>query len=839
MFQVIKGVDIGQGAGNAFGGGIYGASCEIGFSNGPTKISLNVVSTDGNYQSIIPNVYSTPYHINLNGKVFSGMYLYGYEKTKSAGTSVLSVDFVDSSIILDKVYVGLLHRHGNQKKQTQIVTGLFTVRCPTCTDGIITGYQGSARRYLDVVPGGSYNKKGSDGGGYIILGKENFPDTNCEIPRVDYNFTELCQALTKYGISHQLSSFDLNSLYRQEYAGTLREVLNNWAADFSFEFFFDGTVLKAIDLRKPVDITSVQSFASSNQFVVSTTYGETLENTYTQSVVARFLKPSTAVEYNNTFHYKQVAVQIGISDILNGGACAGRAGDTLLTSIALARVDKALREAYIANVAVNTNDMRPLQALGFQYDTTHGIPYQLSPSSVAQLVQYVQATNSEFTKNGGSASDILTSTNYVAYIGLFRQDIKEQLESWDSEAANFLGKYYRFLTPLPINRFDCPYSRDWFIYYTYDSKWTTIPSSNTYGGDAVPFASLLRDPSSNTNLVNFRPQNIFSVEDNAWGIEPEIYNATKGTANYDYLKPVIIPITENLVSEAMALMSVTQGFLENSLPSGVYSNLLDRKATDVGAQIACILIPVMNKFTNAPKISNLCYRTINKAVYDRLSTRSSSDDKSVRCLTYCDINLVAEICACGAQYTPVPYFASLLAPYIVINHSNGNACNIVFPVDSNYYAYFTHTRYFKTTYPPVKTIYGEPPYSPTNTMATKVVDYDITSDLEAVMDNNDAVNQFIYSPTNQTIMTASQYYAALANLNNFVVPPQKSVKVTVARTDLGSLGLNLSPANGLTSINLSLSDGGVQSELTYATRPPTLPKADAIYPKIKYRLKGR
>src|SRR5690348_8696809 len=106
MFQAIKGIDIGQGPGNAFGGGIYSASCEIGFSNAPTKITLNIVSEKGQYQSVSPNVYSTPYHINLNGKTFSGMYLYGFQKVKSAGQATMTLNFVDSSIILDKVFVG-------------------------------------------------------------------------------------------------------------------------------------------------------------------------------------------------------------------------------------------------------------------------------------------------------------------------------------------------------------------------------------------------------------------------------------------------------------------------------------------------------------------------------------------------------------------------------------------------------------------------------------------------------------------------------------------------------------------------------------------------------------
>jgi hypothetical protein len=833
MFQRINGINIGQGPGHAFGGGIYAATAQLGFSANPTKITINVASESGSYQSIQPSI-TVPYNINLNGNVFSGMYLTAYERSKNPGSALLSLNFMDSSLFLDKIFVGLLHRHGNTYKRTSLVTGQFTVRCPTCTDGLITGLAGMARRYIDDIPvhNGCYFQKNADNGGYIILGKENFPESNCEIPRVDYNFSDLCNAMTLFGVKHTLTPFDLNPQYRQEYAGTLREVLNNWASDFAFEFYFEGDTLKALDLRRTVDLTSVQTFADTSEFVTSSAVSETLDNTYSQSVVARYVKPSTVREYNNTFNYKTAATPISLADITAGGACAGRAGDSLLISAALGKLDPALKEAYIANYAIENNNLAAMQALGFRNDGYLGL---LTASQASAIIKH-----SKFWDNIDPNSAIrLSENNYAVVVGFYRDDIKSQIDSWDTEAANFIGKYYRFNSDLPNNQFDCPFSRDWFIYYTYDSKWETLPSSDKHGGDALPFQELLRDPSSSTTLPSFSSRNIFAVEDNAWGMEQTVYDAQKAGTDYELWKPQIITYEEFPVPGFSAMDTLQNGSPGAGLPQSIL-DLFKQPSDNQGAKVAFCIIPLFSKMPSiAPKISPVSYRTVNNAVYDRVTNRSSDDSKAPNCITYCDSNIVSEICNCGAQYTPVPYFQNLFAPFVTVQHPNGSTSQIVFPVDATYFGYFVHNRFFKTTYPPVKSIYGTPPAEGSNTLTTRILDYDITPDLDAVVDANDAVNQYIYSPTNQQIVTAQVYYDSLANMNNMVVPPQKMVKISVARADLTTIGVPLTPTTGLVDMSVAMNDGGLQTDLTYATRPRTVPKPEAVFTKVKFRLKNK
>ncbi len=362
----------------------------------------------------------------------------------------------------------------------------------------------------------------------------------------------------------------------------------------------------------------------------------------------------------------------------------------MLTSIALSRLDNALREAYIANAAIKFNDLSILQALGFQYIPGETTVYPLLGDKVGSLVQtFLTNVVSDYDKTIHPESAIVA--NYVGFIGVYREDTKNAVQAWDTDAAGFVGKYYSFVNPVPMNRFDCPFADDWFIYYTYDSRWETLPQSKFYGGDAVPFASILKDPVSNVNYSKIRRSAIFSVDDNVWGIEPNVYEAQRGSSNYDYLKPLIFPINEQPVLRDSLFAAMSNGLVKNMMAQEIQQQLLVNQSKDNGSIIAVILIPVLSKFSSAPAISAVG-RMVNHFAYSRATTHSSTDDKAAKCSTYCDSNIVSEICNCGSQYTPKPYFHDLMAPFIQIKHSNGNVSNVVFPVDSNYFGYFCQNR---------------------------------------------------------------------------------------------------------------------------------------------------
>ena len=189
-------------------------------------------------------------------------------------------------------------------------------------------------------------------GGYMMLGTEEFEEKTCgNAPNISYNFTELLNSLRKGGIpifntdgtqgshtafrnenvvdlngNNMFDGFgnpitrqvkdvnpawpDRNPRYRQNYIGTLREVLEQWCGVFSLDFYYkdrdgDPAGFYFIDLKKGADISAVRDVvdpttALGKEFgatdkgesvILSYKESSTLENTYIQGVITSNIKP--------------------------------------------------------------------------------------------------------------------------------------------------------------------------------------------------------------------------------------------------------------------------------------------------------------------------------------------------------------------------------------------------------------------------------------------------------------------------------------------------------------------------------------------------------------------
>ena len=142
--------------GYAFGGWVYDANVTLGFSRQPTEITLSLVlesdisinkqqafdiSDDLLGQSLHTKAidhstalnfdhessYGNFFTIELHGIRFNRMYLFSYSLSVDAGQKTLSVTFKDYSLILDKIYVGLMQRQGPHTFPGELP-------CGTCSD---------------------------------------------------------------------------------------------------------------------------------------------------------------------------------------------------------------------------------------------------------------------------------------------------------------------------------------------------------------------------------------------------------------------------------------------------------------------------------------------------------------------------------------------------------------------------------------------------------------------------------------------------------------------------------------------------------------------------------
>lgn len=381
-----------DGSNEIFGGYIFNASVDFSFSEGPTRIQISVVSENGIYDinsTILESSLLSPSVITIGDQlVIDPVFLYEYEISKDGSANILNLTYVDGSILLDKIFIGLTNSHSNTSLGPITKTLSATLNCQPCP-GSSKSRKVQVNNGVVTRDGGTYGPITRDvnetlltqntisrwAGGFLVVGDERFVENECQIPQVTYNFTKLLTVLGNAGIEID-GLFDLNADYLRDYHGTLREVLNNWCSDFGFSFYWnsfkkinsaDDTDIVGIDLRNPiVDISAIKAaFESINKTdkTVVTSLNEkfSLENTKKIYHVSSFKKESQTKSTSFTLYRQVLAENIGIDKLnLNQSYFHGRTQEEFLKSCALAKYDEGLRDIY--NWKLVRSDLERIQA---------------------------------------------------------------------------------------------------------------------------------------------------------------------------------------------------------------------------------------------------------------------------------------------------------------------------------------------------------------------------------------------------------------------------------------------------------------------------------------------
>jgi hypothetical protein len=145
--------------------------------------------------------------------------------------------------------------------------------------------------------------------------------------------------------------------------------------------------------------------------------------------------------------------------------------------------------------------------------------------------------------------------------------------------------------------------------------------------------------------------------------------------------------------------------------------------------------------------------------------------------------------------------------------------------------------------PEVTEIYGEPPNKKNNnTSRLKIINNTIDPDLNPYLSING--KGFLHFTTlltgaNNAITTVSEYHSVISALNRNESPDIKQtvdVKLIGSPDMFGSFLSAINPLSGLTNFNITLDDNGVSTDLSFSSRPPTLPNQESILNKIGPRL---
>ena len=220
--------------GPSYGGIIYGLSLQMGYSSEPSQLTLDIVSKNGTYST--PTLNSSARISFADDFVFNG-YVWSYEIKETAEEKVLQVVLIDESIILDR-YSVVLWKRGLFNKKGEVFQQEKTFDFSNESTFVLIdkgSYIKLEKRNLGketiTRPRRYFNERI---GNIICVGTEKYPSSVCDIPDTDYSLDELKKVIS--GIVPGVN-FETPKDYRNTHEGTLREVLQNGAADAGVEFY--------------------------------------------------------------------------------------------------------------------------------------------------------------------------------------------------------------------------------------------------------------------------------------------------------------------------------------------------------------------------------------------------------------------------------------------------------------------------------------------------------------------------------------------------------------------------------------------------------------------------
>ena len=491
--------------GPSYGGIIYGLSLQMGYSSEPSQLTLDIVSKNGTYST--PTLNSSA-RISFADFVFNG-YVWSYEIKETAEEKVLQVVLIDESIILDRYSVvlwkrGLFNKKGevfqqektfdfsNESTFVLIDKGSF-IKLEKRTLGKETITR--PRRYFNERIGN-----------IICVGTEKYPSSVCDIPDTDYSLDELKKVISEIvpGVNFQTPKD-----YRNTHEGTLREVLQNWAADAGVEFYWDFAQNKIMTYPSQNGISINTSFNSTNLIEKSTS--SSLEGTWAQVAYAYTTKTRTpfdtgdasqSITYfkriyalpiswylrrNGTIQNIGIVTDVDSSDDESAAReknlWGGRLQDEFLIAAFLGYVSPTLRDIYVSLPPTSGGEPIPWWALGVTRTKT-----SKSSTSIYLTEEEKELVLTNLQLKAKDSYDELNKvdpglSNFNLFFGIQNDGINDKWKQTEQELLASYGANYRH-NVLGGTYFYCEST------FVIQSDITISPDSTIYEGDNGDFKGL-------------------------------------------------------------------------------------------------------------------------------------------------------------------------------------------------------------------------------------------------------------------------------------------------------------------------------------------------------------
>lgn len=434
--------------GPTFGGIIYGLSLESNYSEAPSKLKLNIINEKGNYTINDSNLFGLT-TVEFGNFKFDG-YLYSYSQKITSEEKVLEVDIIDKSIELDKYWV-MLWKKGllNEKGAEISVKKTFDfskegVLGPKKSLGTLPFVKFELKKLgkVELIRPSYGLPKPIKKNNVLLIGKEKFRDSKCQIADTDYNFTELLQAIGLTGINVN-NVTDKNSNYRRTYEGTLRSVLSSWCSDFGMSFYWDYSENTLIFYDISAGISSIPTALDSSN-ILSKDVSSSVEGTFRQYGIGLTQKPRTPpqeltdtfssviTQSNNAYPLSYFMSKKGYSQSITDESTARwgaqRSLAEFITAAHCGFISDALRDIYsYENEHWEVFGYEPRSSILANKTKIIGLLKQLS---------YDALTDYEQLDGVGLPNFDFAFINYDATVHQKWKDIEQEM-------LGYLGRYYR------------------------------------------------------------------------------------------------------------------------------------------------------------------------------------------------------------------------------------------------------------------------------------------------------------------------------------------------------------------------------------------------------------
>lgn len=433
-----------------------------------------------------------------------------YSISKKNNEKILTLTLSDNSIVLNKIFVGLLGQHvalDSRSEKTATINDI-KIFCPavnlqkegmkvsnfeqllhfteeqlakkleinTGTSSIKSGVSDSSGKFNYIIIESKDSKKSirNGYGAVILLGEEEFKDSQCASSEVTYSFETLLAAMKRLGIkiasisgpSPSLKDKSLGKV-KKNFSGTLKDVLNQWCDEYSYSYVVDFSiqseiVIKGIDLSSgtpketvmltKLNLENLETTTNSNFVIQSQDFDYDLSqkklNLYSSFYFKESRDSSNSFEQSfgnkdfGSMNLKTIFPQwFGIANSTIGARFAqldfcgaARTYKQVITSAVLGKFSPKLRQIYNYRI-------RAFRALGFLTVTDENLNSKLNLGNDPRLLleEAVSAILEIQSKNLFDAEgDALYNFNF----GFYNQELVNQIERIESYIADFLGKHY-------------------------------------------------------------------------------------------------------------------------------------------------------------------------------------------------------------------------------------------------------------------------------------------------------------------------------------------------------------------------------------------------------------